>query len=180
MFQTSLANISVTIELWIIGVLVYIGIFWPKEHSPEVWSVPPVTLCIVLLIQHAKRVRRVILSYVACLALPYYSTLFYKRHDFRGKKIDYKMCVLNLSKTLVRNIAYSTIIQRDIITHVIGLHVEHPLFLSDFNQTWIFSTDFRKKLSNVNFIKTFPCEQTDRQISMTKLIDAFGHYANPP
>jgi len=24
----------------------YIGIVWPKEHSPEVWSVPPVTPCI--------------------------------------------------------------------------------------------------------------------------------------
>ena len=28
-----------------IGVLGYIGIVWPKEHSPEVWSVPPVTPC---------------------------------------------------------------------------------------------------------------------------------------
>ena len=33
---------------WIldIGFLGYIGIVWPKEHSPEVWSVPAVTLCI--------------------------------------------------------------------------------------------------------------------------------------
>ena len=29
-----------------IGVLGYIGIVWPKEHSPEVWSVPPITPCI--------------------------------------------------------------------------------------------------------------------------------------
>jgi len=29
-----------------IGVLGYIGIVWPEEHSPEVWSVPPVTPCI--------------------------------------------------------------------------------------------------------------------------------------
>jgi len=29
-----------------IGVLGYIGIVWPKEHSPEVWFVPPVTPCI--------------------------------------------------------------------------------------------------------------------------------------
>ena len=32
-----------------IGVLGYIGIVWPKEHSPEVWSVPPVIPCIVFL-----------------------------------------------------------------------------------------------------------------------------------
>ena len=34
---------------WTLGidVLGYIGIVWPKEHSPEVWSVPPVTPCIV-------------------------------------------------------------------------------------------------------------------------------------
>jgi len=30
-----------------IGVLGYIGIVYHKEHPPEVWSVPPVTLCIV-------------------------------------------------------------------------------------------------------------------------------------
>ena len=29
-----------------IGVLGYIGIVWPKEHSPEVSHIPPVTLCI--------------------------------------------------------------------------------------------------------------------------------------
>ena len=29
-----------------IGVLGYIGIVWPKEHSPEVRSFPPGTLCI--------------------------------------------------------------------------------------------------------------------------------------
>jgi len=33
-----------------IGVLGYIGIVWPKEHSPEVWSVPPVTPCIYVYI----------------------------------------------------------------------------------------------------------------------------------
>jgi hypothetical protein len=28
----------------------------------------------------------------------------------------------------------------------IGLHVTHPLFLSDFNETWIFTKDFLKIL----------------------------------
>ena len=26
----------------------------------------------------------------------------------------------------------------------IGLYVKYPLFLSEFNETWIFYTDFRK------------------------------------
>jgi len=30
----------------------------------------------------------------------------------------------------------------------IDRHVKYPLFLSDFNQTWIFSTDFQKNYSN--------------------------------
>ena len=35
----------------------------------------------------------------------------------------------------------------------IGLHVMYPLFLSDFNETQIFSTDFLKNTQLSNFIK---------------------------
>jgi len=35
----------------------------------------------------------------------------------------------------------------------IALHVKHPSFLSDFNKTLIFLTDFRKKTQNVNSSK---------------------------
>ena len=52
-----------------------------------------VCVCVSLFIRHAKRMRCVILSSVACLAEPYFSILSHKRYDFRKKKvIEYKIC----------------------------------------------------------------------------------------
>ena len=41
---------------------------------------------VALLIQHAKRMRQIVASFVVAQASPYFSTLSHKRHDFQKKK----------------------------------------------------------------------------------------------
>jgi hypothetical protein len=65
------------------------------------------------------------------------------------------------------------------------LHVKYPLILSDFNETWIFSTDFREKKAQVSsLIKIRPVWaeffHADGQTHMTKLIVTFRYFANAP
>jgi len=49
-------------------------------------------VCLTLVIQHAKRMRPIIMSTEFCPSLQYFSTLPYKRHEFRKKK---KLPIIN-------------------------------------------------------------------------------------
>jgi hypothetical protein len=59
-----------------------------------------------LSINHAKRMRQIILASVACLAVPYFSTLPQNDSIFVNNLLNIK-CVLILSTTVVLNIPHS-------------------------------------------------------------------------
>ena len=59
---------------------------------------------VALFIQHAKHMRRIILSAVACLALPYGSSLSYKWYEL--KITEPEISVLILSTNIVCNISH--------------------------------------------------------------------------
>jgi hypothetical protein len=53
------------------------------------------------------------------------------------------------------------------------LHVEYLLFLSDFNETWIFSIDFQKKLK-------YPVSSKSVQWETDEHEEAFHNFADTP
>jgi hypothetical protein len=131
-----------------------------------------------------------ILLSMGSLALQHFSILSHKRDYFQKKNLLNTKCVFwfslrLLSETFVilrRN-------ERDIIINIYWSSLMYPLFLSDFNETWVFWTDFRKKYSNTKFhenlssgSRVVPCGRTEKwtgwQTGMTKLIVAFRNFAN--
>ena len=138
--------------------------------------------------QHTMRMRRIILSSVACLALSYFS-IFHKRHDFRKNIIENKVRVLIFPMTFVQNISHSQknwarYYQTIYIYIYIYLHVKWPLFLSDIKDNWILSTDLKKKCSITKFHENpsngsrffFLCGRTD----MLKPIGTLRDFSNSP
>jgi hypothetical protein len=121
---------------------------------------------VALITQHAKRMHRVVLSLVACPALQHFPTLSHKWYSFRKKKVIEHKYVFWFSLQLLSEIfLILKRIERDMY---ICLHAKYLVFLSDFNETWISSTDFREH-SNIKFhenpssgSRVVPCGWTDR------------------
>ena len=111
--------------------VLYYYIFWVCAYS--------------LRIQHAMRCA--ILSSVACPTVQYFPTLFYKRNIFEKKMSLYIKGALRYSVQLLSEIfLIPRRTERDMIKNVNQSLLKYPLLLSDFNEIWVFSIDFRKPL----------------------------------
>jgi hypothetical protein len=65
---------------------------------------------------------------------------------FGKKLLNIKYVFWFSLQLLPETFLFIRIIQQDIIIKYRDLYVKYPLFLSDFNDTWIFSADFREIL----------------------------------
>jgi hypothetical protein len=94
------------------------------------------------------RMRRIVLSYVACPAVPYFTILSHKRHDFRKKKnIEHKMCVWFSLQLSIETFLILRRIEWEMIKNVYWSirYSCHILLKLDF------SRQIFEKLSNVKF-----------------------------
>ena len=103
---------------------------------------------VALLIEHATRMRYIVMSFLAPLAQLYFWTVSHKRHDL--KRLLNTKCVFSFSlKRLSETFIILTRIKRDIVTNVKTSPCKVPLLLSDFNYLCIFSTAFRTMLKHL-------------------------------
>ena len=110
-----------------------------------------------------------------------FPTISHKQHDFGEKVTRHEMCILIFSTKFVWNISHSkkTSARYYHKYTYIGLHVKYPLFVSDFNETWIFSTYIQQwSISNFMKIRTVEAEllPADGQTDMTNLIGPFRNF----
>ena len=96
-----------------------------------------------LVIQHVKRMHCI--SHLWLVWLHHIFPHYLINGMIFGKKItEHKICVS--LQLLSERIFILSRTERNVIINVHTSHVKYPLFLSDFNKTWIFRTEFVKKL----------------------------------
>jgi hypothetical protein len=143
---------------------------WVRRYSSLLqWSVPKSSS------EEVKCMRRIMLSFVARLAVPCFSTLSHKRHDFRKKVIERKMCVLTFCTNFVWNVSHSK--KNSARCHkckYVFMHI--TCYSSQISMKLELSRLVFQKYSNCMKLPLLGAEffradgQTDRDTDMTKLI----------
>ena len=137
---------------------------------------------VALVIQHAMRVRRVILSSVASPATQYFSTLSHRRHDFRKKKLLNIKCVFWFSLQLLSEtflILRRT--ERDMIkSHRSSCEVPIIRVRRLWNLSFFDRSSNYTQISNLMKIRPVRAEVIANGSDMTKLIASFRTFANAP
>jgi hypothetical protein len=128
---------------------------------------------------------RIILSSVACVTLPYFSTLSHRGRIFLrggGEFIEHKVCALMFSTIFVANISHSEKNSAKYYLYI-GLHVKYLLLLSHFNET-NFLNRFLKNHQISYFLKIYPVGaelfQAGRSTNIMKQIVVFCSFVNSP
>jgi hypothetical protein len=126
------------------------------------------------------------MSYVACPALQYFSTLSHKRRDFRKKVLNTK-CGFRVSTTFPWNIFHPRKKWARYDQKLILVFMKSALYPCPILMKLEFSLQIFEKYSNIKFhenlscgSRVVPCEQTDGWTDMTKLIAAFRIFENAP
>jgi hypothetical protein len=96
---------------------------------------------VALSIQHAMRMRNIILPSVACLALPYFSTSRFSRKSYSTSNMYFDISLKFSSETFL------------ILWRNERFLIKYLSFLPDFNESWLFSTNIRKNTRIINLMK---------------------------
>ena len=128
--------------------------------------------------------RRVTLSWVTCLPLPYFFPHYLINGTIFGKKFpEHKICFDFALQILSEIFLILKRVQRDINILVLCLHIEYSLFLTYIKLNWTFFFTFSKNMHILIFMKIpavgsefFTYEETDTR----KLRAAFRNFANAP
>jgi hypothetical protein len=139
---------------------------------------------LAVLTQQAKRMHRIILSYVIS-GWPCFSTLSHRWHGFRKKSLNIK-CVFWFSLQILSEIfLIPRKMNRDIVIDMKMYSCKVSVILAKFELNSNFLYTFSKKLKyqvSAQFIKWEPSyfKRTDGETDMTKLIAAFCNSSNAP
>jgi hypothetical protein len=132
-----------------------------------------------LVIQHAKYMRRIILPYVALMALPCFFTVSHKMHDFRKKNVFwFYLQFLPETSFILRRI------KQGIIFNVHTSSCKLPIIFVRYYWKFNFLDRFLKKYSILNIYRIHPMgaelfhEDGLIQPDMTNPFVAFRNFAN--